>query len=77
MLVHDDRGNPVADAVVRGAFSGDFSEPVAASDPTDASGSTSLQSTATAKGGVRFTLCVTDIAHPTLAPFSGSVCAQL
>jgi hypothetical protein len=61
VTVVDDLGNPVAGADVTGTFSGDFSETLMAS--TDGSGVAVLQTSATARGGIQFTLCVDDVSH--------------
>lgn len=76
VVVVDDLGDPVADAVVSGDFSGDIVETVSASDPTDSSGLTVIDSTNTAKGNLSVTFCVTAISHPNLTDWSGSVCAS-
>lgn len=77
--VVDDLGNPVADAVVGGEFSGTFNETVSASDPTDQTGTTRIETTSSAKGNISVTFCVTSITHPTLNDFTaqpGEVCAS-
>jgi hypothetical protein len=79
IVVVDDQGNLVEGAVVTGEFTGTFNEVVNGSGATDASGSTSVQTSGTAKGGVSVTFCVTGISHPTLTDFSanmGEVCGS-
>lgn len=75
IVVEDDGGSVVSGATVTGDFSGTFNETVS-SGPTNASGSTSVETSGTAKGGVSVTYCVTEITHPTLTDFSGNVCAS-
>ena len=77
--VIDDVGNVVSDAVVAGEFTGTFTETVTASDPTDASGLTTMDTTGTAKGSVSVTFCVTEVTHATLTtytPSAGSECGS-
>ena len=78
IVVVDDQGNPVAGAVVSGAFSGDINETVSASPATNANGQTTVSTTTTAK--VRsLSFCVTGITdtNGVLTPFSGSICGNL
>ena len=78
IVVVDDLGNPVADAIVTGDFTGSINESGIVSTATDASGQTSVSTTNSAK--VRnLTYCVTDIVdtNGVLSPFSGSVCGSL
>jgi FtsP/CotA-like multicopper oxidase with cupredoxin domain len=70
VTVIDDQGNLVSGAVVSGEFSGTFNEVIAASDPTDQAGSTRMTTTASSKGSVSVTFCVTSISHPDLQDFS-------
>ena len=80
VVVHDDQGGTVANATVSGEFSGSINEVIDASTPTDASGSTTIDSTGTAKGGVQLTFCVTRITHNTLQEFTsapGVMCGVL
>ena len=80
ITVVDDRGNPVADAVVSGDFTGDIDETITASPPTDAAGLTTVSSTQSVKGKVTLSFCVTAISHPDLQDFSappGTVCGSL
>jgi uncharacterized GH25 family protein len=70
VVVTDDLGQPVADAVVSGEFSGSFNEVVGASTPTDATGTTTIDTSGQDKGSVSITFCVTGISHPTLADFA-------
>ncbi len=57
-------GAGVAQAEVIGMFFGDLNEVVTAS--TNASGIAILDTTASARGGVKITFCVIDVSHPTL-----------
>jgi len=76
VVVVDDLGDPVADAVVSGDFSGDIVETISASDPTDSNGLTVIDSTSSAKGNLSVTFCVTAISHPNLTDWSGSMCGS-
>ncbi|MEQ8238712.1 MAG: Ig-like domain-containing protein [Cyclobacteriaceae bacterium] len=64
VLVHDNNGNPVANATVSGDFSGDYNE--AGSAVTGANGIATITTTGTAKGAVNFNFCVSAITHATL-----------
>jgi FtsP/CotA-like multicopper oxidase with cupredoxin domain len=77
VVVTDDQGGTVENAVVSGVLSGTFNEVVGASTPTDASGSTTIDSTDSVKGSVSFTFCVTGISHPVLEDFTGEVCTSI
>ena len=77
VVVQNDQGGLVANAVVGGYFSGTFNEVISASDPTDGSGSTTTDTTGTAKGSISLTFCVTSITHATLDDFTGEVCNSL
>ena len=77
VVVEDDQGNVVADAVVSGAFSGTFNETVENSDPTDTNGSVTMETAGSAKGGVSVTFCVTNVSHVSLTDFVGNVCASI
>lgn len=81
VVVTDDQGAPVEGAVVLGAFSGTFNEVILDSTPTDATGSTTIDTTESAKGGISLTFCVEAIAAPagsTLESYSGpQVCGSL
>lgn len=59
--VVDNFGNPVAGATVSGSFSGAFSE--STNGVTTTTGSVTLTTSSTAKGGVSFGFCVTNVAH--------------
>ncbi|TNE86881.1 MAG: hypothetical protein EP330_19930 [Deltaproteobacteria bacterium] len=79
IVVEDDQGNLISGAVVTGEFTGTFNEVINGSDPTNASGSTTVQTTGSQKGGLNVNFCVTGISHPTLTDFSanmGEVCAS-
>jgi FtsP/CotA-like multicopper oxidase with cupredoxin domain len=80
VVVVDDQGNPIADAVVSGEFAGTFNESVAASTATDGSGFTTIDTTGSSKGSITLSFCVTAISHPTLQGFSaapGEACGSL
>ncbi len=80
VTVIDDQGATVESAVVSGEFSGTFNEVIVASSPTDGSGSTVIDTSGSAKGGVSLTFCVTGISHPSLDDFvaaPGDVCGSL
>ncbi len=77
VVVVDNLGAPVPGAVVTGDFTGSIIESGVTGPPTDASGTTVLETTGTAKGGVSITFCVTSIAHSTLTDWAGSSCATL
>ena len=66
VTIVDQFGNPVSNATVSGTFSGDFDE-FLTSPGTNGSGTVSLTTTSSQKGGVTFTFCVTDVAHATTA----------
>ncbi len=76
VVVVDDLGGPVAGATVTGNFTGTFNEPGVSGPPTDATGTTVIQTTETVKGGVSVTFCVTGVTHPTLNDWTGPVCAS-
>ena len=76
VVVVDDLGAPVAGAIVTGDFSGTLNEPGVSGSPTDATGTTVIDTTGSAKGGVSVTFCVTSITHPTLSDWIGNVCAS-
>jgi hypothetical protein len=76
VVVEDDQGNAVSGATVSGEFSGTFSE----SPPdqvSDGGGSVSFTTTASQKGGVAVTFCVTGISYAGLDDLAGSECASL
>ena len=75
VVIINDAGDPVADAVLAGAFSGTFNETT--STTTGADGSTTIDTSATAKGGISLTFCVTGIAHSTLTYSGPEVCGSL
>ncbi len=74
VTVVDDLGQPVAGAIVTGDFSGTFNEPGVSGPPTDANGTTTIDTDGSAKGKVSVTFCVTLITHPTLTDWEGEVC---
>ena len=74
VAVVDDLGSPVAGATVSGTFSGTYNE--TASGTTGADGSVTFDTSATAKGGVSFTFCVTDVTG-TLTYSGPEVCGSL
>ena len=80
VVVIDDQGAPVGGAVVTGDFTGDLNEPNLTSSATDGNGSTTVETTGSAKGVKSLGFCVTGISHPTLEDFSaapGTVCGTL
>ena len=82
VVVQDDAGNLITGATVSGAFHGTFEETVVASEPTDANGLTTIDTSQSAKGKLEATFCVTgiDSNQQTLADFSagdGDVCGSL
>ncbi len=77
VVVVDNLGAPVEGATVTGDFTGTFNEPGVMGTPTDTSGTTVLQTTGTAKGGVTVTFCVTGITRPDLAYVAGIECSTL
>lgn len=64
VVVHDNNESPVQGVTVSGTFSGTFSESV--SGVTDASGSVTLVTSATAKGGVSVGFCVDNLVDGSL-----------
>ena len=77
IIVTDDLGNPVANAVVSGEFTGTINEVISASAGTDVNGQTTVNTTQTAKGKVTLSFCITSITHDTLQDFTaapGQVC---
>ena len=80
VVVIDDQGTPVGGAVVSGDFVGDLNEQNLTSGATDGNGSTTIETTQSAKGVKSLSFCVTAISHPTLEDFSaapGTVCGTL
>lgn len=77
VIVVDDQGTAVADAVVSGNFTGDINESNATSSPTDSNGSTTITTAGSTKPLNTLTFCITGISHSTLADFSGSECGSL
>lgn len=81
VVVTDNIGTPVEGAVVLGAFSGTFNETVLDSTPTGATGSTTIDTSGTTKGGISLTFCVEAINTPagnTLEAYTGpQVCGSL
>jgi len=80
VVILDDLGNPVQDAFVSGEFTGDINEQVINGLPTDASGTTTITSSGTAKGKLTLSFCVTNVSHNTLQGFTappGAVCGTL
>jgi FtsP/CotA-like multicopper oxidase with cupredoxin domain len=76
VVVVDNLGGLVAGATVTGDFTGSFNEPGVSGPPTDATGTTDIDTTGSAKGGVSLTFCVTSITHPTLNDWVGNACAS-
>jgi FtsP/CotA-like multicopper oxidase with cupredoxin domain len=76
VVVVDDLGGPVEGATVTGDFSGSYNEPGASGPPTDATGTTIIDTIGSQKGSVSVTFCVTSITHPTLNDWVGNSCAS-
>jgi FtsP/CotA-like multicopper oxidase with cupredoxin domain len=76
IVVVDDQGNPVPDALVSGQFTGDIVEDVIDAQ-TDNNGSVTVITSQSAKRIKSLTFCVTSITHGTLQDFSGSICGSL
>jgi hypothetical protein len=76
VVVVDDLGGPVEGATVTGDFSGSFNEPGVSDPPTDATGTTIINTEGSAKGCISVTFCVTSITHPILNDWVGNVCAS-
>lgn len=74
VVVVDDLGSPVEGATVSGTFSGTFNE--TASGTTGANGSVTFDTSASAKNGISFTFCVTDVTG-TLTYAGPEVCGSL
>jgi len=64
VTILDNLGNPVSGATVMGDFSGDFNE--SGSGVTGPNGTVTIVTTGTARGGVSFSFCVSDVTHATL-----------
>jgi PKD repeat protein len=60
VTIRDDQGNAVSGATVTGNFSGDVSQ-TGATGTTGADGVATVDSTASRKGRLKFTFCVTDV----------------
>ena len=79
IVVIDDQGATVANAVVSGEFSGDLNETISASSPTDGNGKTTIETSQGGKGIKSLSFCITGITHATLQDFSaapGTVCGS-
>jgi hypothetical protein len=76
VVVVDDLGGLVAGATVTGNFSGTFNETGVSDPPTDAMGTTVINTSESKKGSVSRTFCVTSITHPTLNDWVGNACAS-
>jgi hypothetical protein len=76
VVIVDDLGGFVGGATVTGDFTGSFSEPGVSGSPTDAIGTTVIDTQGTRKGSVSLTFCVTSITHSTLNDWTGNVCAS-
>ncbi len=76
VVVVDDLGGPVVDATVTGDFIGTFTESGVSGLPTDATGTTVIDTSGTAKGAVSVTFCATSITHGTLEDWTGTVCSS-
>jgi FtsP/CotA-like multicopper oxidase with cupredoxin domain len=81
VTVTDDQGSSVENATVSGYFSGTFNDVIAASTPTDSGGSTTIDTSGSAKGSITLTFCVTGITHDTLDDFPSTpgeeICGSL
>jgi len=75
VVVIDDVGGVVQDAIVTGSFTGTFVEPDV-SGSTDATGTTTIDTSGSAKGGVSVTFCVESITHPSFPSWTGNFCAS-
>jgi len=79
VVVEDDAGNLIENAIVTGIFSGTITEQVTGS-PTGPDGSTTLVTNGTEKGSVSFEFCVTKITAAGLPDFvadNGVTCSRL
>ncbi len=77
VVVVDDLGGLVEGATATGDFTVNGTLEAEVSGPaTDINGETLIWSTESAKGSVSVTFCVTSITHPTLADWTGNVCAS-
>ena len=80
VVVVDDQGAAVAGATVTGDFSGGINETGISGNATDGNGSTTIDSSQSAKGVKSLSFCVTAITHATLQDFAaapGTVCGAL
>ncbi len=71
VVIVDDTGAAVADATVTGSFTGDIQES-GAQGTTNASGSATIDTIGTARGGVSLMFCVDYVTHATLGYTSGA-----
>ena len=76
VVVIDDLGGVVQGATVTGNFTGTFTESNRSGDPTDATGTTIIDTTGSAKGGVTVTFCVMNITHPSFPSWTGNFCTS-
>ena len=80
LLIKDEHGNPISNAVVSGEFSGQFSEVVSASSASLSDGSIQINTTGQAKKITNLTFCVTQVVHPDLPELvasPGTLCNSL
>ena len=80
VIVVDNLGNAVSNAVVSGEFSGNINEAIASSTPTDNNGVTVIETTQGIKRLRNLTFCVTGITHATLQDLvaaPGDFCSSL
>ena len=75
VAVIDDLGSPVAGVTVNGTFTGSYNE--TASGTTDANGSATIDTIATAKKGISFTFCVDTITGGSLSYTGTGDCGSL
>ena len=79
IVVADDLGNPVTNALVTGEFSGDFTGTVTQAD-TGNDDSVTVQSDNSVPNKTKnpaLTFCVTTVEHDTLTDYSGNFCSSL
>ncbi len=76
VVISDGLGNLLEAASVTGDFTGTLNEP-ARSGTTDATGSATITTSGTAKGGVSLTFCTTSVTFDGLSEFTGEVCGSL
>ena len=75
ILVEDENGNAIEGALVTGDFSGTFAEQ-GVSSTTDANGLAIVTTSASAKGKVNVTFCVTSVVLSGYNSFTGPQCGN-